>query len=400
MAALVKKKGSPARKGPRGLPSFADDSASSKGVSRGDSSGTRGSSSSGNTSGVGGGGGGGGGASGSRGSSTGGVGAGNGSNAPGNGGGGQRGPGGPSGPNSAASGTRGIGGPSSPMGGQGSSFSSPQAAAYNNRAVTTGRGTGMRGPLGPSGEPTRPGQGYTSAAPPGMVGTPRGYVNREALNRVDTAMKPAQAIGEQLPYFTPGVGPLLGATMRVAAPVVGAVAAPIARGLSGVFGPAARSVAEAERVAEAMKAVQAYNAAAVSAGAKPMYTESQIGRIMSRGDTLATARARAAAQPGAIQRGIERIDRGIDATTSGMGVGTGDLARAKASGAIAGYGTTLNEGYKSYQDRTGNSRRTAPESNGKTDREGGKTDREGGKPDFGGYRRGGAVRPRRTFKNK
>jgi hypothetical protein len=43
MAALVKKKGSPARKGPRGLPSFADDSASSKGVSRGDTYGTKGS---------------------------------------------------------------------------------------------------------------------------------------------------------------------------------------------------------------------------------------------------------------------------------------------------------------------------------------------------------------------
>ena len=43
MAALVKRKGSPARKGPRGLPSFADDSASSKGVSRGDKSGTKGS---------------------------------------------------------------------------------------------------------------------------------------------------------------------------------------------------------------------------------------------------------------------------------------------------------------------------------------------------------------------
>ena len=43
MAALVKKKGSPARKGPRGLPSFADDSASSRGVSRGDTYGTKGS---------------------------------------------------------------------------------------------------------------------------------------------------------------------------------------------------------------------------------------------------------------------------------------------------------------------------------------------------------------------
>ncbi len=43
MAALEKRKGSPARRGPKGLPSFADDSASSKGVSRGDSSGTKGS---------------------------------------------------------------------------------------------------------------------------------------------------------------------------------------------------------------------------------------------------------------------------------------------------------------------------------------------------------------------
>jgi hypothetical protein len=70
---------------------MADDSASSKGVSRGDTSGTKSSAGTGNTSGVGGGGGGGGGSTGSRGSSTGGVGAGNGSNAPGNKGGGGQG---------------------------------------------------------------------------------------------------------------------------------------------------------------------------------------------------------------------------------------------------------------------------------------------------------------------
>ena len=68
-------------RGPKGIPSFADDSASSNGVSRGGNGAYGGG---GNTSGVGGGGGGGGGSSGSRGSSSGSVGSGNGSNAGGN----------------------------------------------------------------------------------------------------------------------------------------------------------------------------------------------------------------------------------------------------------------------------------------------------------------------------
>jgi hypothetical protein len=104
MAALEKRKGSPARRGPKGLPSFADDSASSKGVSRGDSSGTKGSGSTKTSSG-----------SVSKGGSY----------------------------NSGTSGSRGGGastqspgmgrnegrvGPSSPMGGQGRSFSTPKAA--------------------------------------------------------------------------------------------------------------------------------------------------------------------------------------------------------------------------------------------------------------------------------
>ena len=121
MAALVKRKGSPARKGPRGLPSFADDSASSKGVSRGDSSGTKG--------------------SGSTKTATGSVSKSTESRSSPSGAG--RGQGGQGGYNSGASGSRyggastqkpGMGrnagrvGPQSPMAGQGASFATNKAA--------------------------------------------------------------------------------------------------------------------------------------------------------------------------------------------------------------------------------------------------------------------------------
>lgn len=124
MAALEKRKGSPARRGPKGLPSFADDSASSKGVSRGDSFGTKGSGSTKTSSG-----------SVSKGGSY----------------------------NSGTSGSKGGGastqspgmgrnegrvGPSSPMGGQGASFATPKAA----RDDTLRRAYGIedqRGRMGP-----------------------------------------------------------------------------------------------------------------------------------------------------------------------------------------------------------------------------------------------------------
>lgn len=122
MKALVQRKGSPARKGPKGIPSFADDSASSKGVSRGDSYGTKG--------------------SGSTKTSTGSVSKSSSSSSSGSSGykGGQ---GGQGGYNSGTSGSRfggastqapGMGrnsgrvGPVSPMSGQGASFATPKAA--------------------------------------------------------------------------------------------------------------------------------------------------------------------------------------------------------------------------------------------------------------------------------
>ena len=133
---------------------MADDSASSKGVSRGDTSGTKGSggtSKSGNSSGVGGGGGGGGGSTGSRGSSTGGVGAGNGSNAAGNKGGGGQG-----GQNS------GVGRDSSRGLGQGAGGS----------AIGRGNTSGVGGPGGGGG---MGGQNVRNGSSTSPVGPKSGY---------------------------------------------------------------------------------------------------------------------------------------------------------------------------------------------------------------------------------
>ena len=83
-----------------------------------------------------------------------------------------------------------------------------------------------------------------------MVGTPRGYVDKAARDKVDANMQPVAEIGKKLMYLTPGLGAgrLAGAAMkagstfaRESAPVVaeavktwvpaGAVAGAIAGGL-------------------------------------------------------------------------------------------------------------------------------------------------------------------------
>ena len=147
MAALVKKKGSPARKGPKGLPSFADDSASSRGVSRGDTYGTKG--------------------SGSTKTATGSVSKSSESRSSPSGAGPGRGQGGQGGYNSGVSGSRyggvstqkpGMGrnagrvGPQSPMAGQGASFATPKAA----RDDTLRRAYGIEDQRGIQNMPQRP----------------------------------------------------------------------------------------------------------------------------------------------------------------------------------------------------------------------------------------------------
>jgi len=112
MAALEKRKGSPARRGPKGLPSFADDSASSKGVSRGDKSGTKG--------------------SGSTKTATGSVSKGGSYNS---GTSGSKG-GGASTQSPGMGRNEGRVGPSSPMGGQGASFKTPEKAKKANESYT------------------------------------------------------------------------------------------------------------------------------------------------------------------------------------------------------------------------------------------------------------------------
>lgn len=352
MAALSKRNGGGPARGPKGIPSFVETSGtkSAKSISSSYKGGGGGwdsskGSRSGNKSGVGGGGGGGGGATGSRGSSTGKVGARSGSEAPGN-----------------------KGGSRSPMGGQGSSFSSPKAASDYNRKAVSGNAN--------------------SGAPRGMMGTPRGYVNAAQAAAVDKAMAPVAAVGQQLPYFAPGVGPILGRAAGVVASAVPKVAGAI-RGTV-----AARPAAATEKSIEAMNWAKRPNT-------KPMYTPQQTEKMVERLNTLDLARKRAAAQPGRLQRGVEAIDRGIDRVTDRMGLGTGDMARVKASGAIGGYGEGLRQGYDRY---TGSSKPTETPKMSSQRTALGKGNRRdtnnvaGGKTNKGDYHGGGVAR--KTFKNK
>lgn len=345
MKALEARKGSPARRGPKGLPSFADDSASSKGVSRGDSYGTKG--------------------SGSTKTSTGSV-------------------------SNTSTGSRGAGSNYGAGSGRPSSSTGGGNKGGYNSGVSGSRfgGASTQRP-GMGGNAGQVQKGY--AGPAGTIGTPRGYVNAERAAAVDKAMAPVAAVGQQLPYFTPGVGPIVGRVAGLAAKAVPAV--------MGAFNTArtgAQSAAEAAKIAEAYKAVEAYQAAKAAAGVKPMYTPAQTTTIFNRNNTLAQQRARAAAQPNVVERGVAKIDRGIDKVTKAMDLGTGDVARAKASAIIGGYGETARQSYDRFGNAIGGQR-----SDGRNQRADGKGDREGvagGKTNKGGYSHGGPVK--RTFKNK
>ena len=204
-------------RGPRGVPSFADDSASSKGVSRGDSSGTKGSGStktsngsvsksssssskstgSGNKSGVGGGGGGGGGATGSRGSSTGSVGG--------------AGIGGGRSPQSSGSGNKsgvggGGGGGGGATGSRGSSIGlgTSGAGVGSKGSVSGGYNSGVSGSRfgGASTQKPGSGQGPARASEPGSKGVSGAALsavsgnlaaNREQASRRVTGAPPGSA---------------------------------------------------------------------------------------------------------------------------------------------------------------------------------------------------------------
>jgi hypothetical protein len=428
MAALNRfRKGKPVRKGPKGLPSFADDSASSQGVSRGDKSqNTTGSGSTktssgsiskgGNYSSQ---------NSGSRNggastqSSSGMRGAGSnygaGSARPGNGtgsdagnktSGGMRGAGSNYGAGSGRPGTKsggynsgqagskgggastqrpGMGGnagvvrsgPQSPMAGQGTSFSSPEAAQYYNGKAKTGK----RGPLGLDGTPTMQRQRYSTAAPPGMVGTPRGYVPRADLQNVDAAMQPIAAVGKELPYFTPGFGPLLGRAVGLASEAIPALARTAAPYVSRALSAAERSLSAAD-LAKSEQAIASYRQAAAAAGRKP--GEMAVS-MRSLPVTMAQRKAWVKG-PSMAERAHNKLNSAIDKTTTFMGHGTGEKARAKAVSELSAYNGLAQGGVeggmaigKAYTDSRDNPARQAKSSGA-------------------GYKAGGLVR--RTFKDK
>ena len=198
MAALVKRKGSPARKGPKGLPSFADDSASSTGVSRGDKSGTKGSGSTKT-------------ASGSVSNSSGGYnsgtsgsrGGGASTQSPGAGGNsGRVGGGGQGGYNSGVSGSRyggastqkpGMGrnegqvGPRSPMGGQGSSCKTPEDASRYNK----GPAIGVEDQRGLQNMPQRPYIDKNKVVNPNVPEPDYDKMNRDYLGRLEARSRAA-----------------------------------------------------------------------------------------------------------------------------------------------------------------------------------------------------------------
>lgn len=306
-------------------------------------------------------------------------------------------PSGPSGPNSSSSGTHstrssGSSGSSRGSGGQNSGVGRDSSRGLGQGAggSAIGRGSNDRsgGPKSPmSGQGTSyPSQSVRTSAPNGMVGTPRGYVNREAMERVDEAMAPVAAVGQQLPYFTPGVGPLVG---RVATGIAGAIA-PAVRAAAPYVSSAlgrAPAVMSAEQAARIKSATDAYQKAAAAAGRKPGELAVDYNRIRNM-ESLAAARGRQTPITG--EKVYNKVQDAIDATTSRLGLGVGETARAKAvSGLSAGHGVA--QGTLEAGDRIGNSirdRQNAAE----------RAERERGKTDFGGYRKGGPVR--RTFKDK
>lgn len=76
--------------------------------------------------------------------------------------------------------------------------------------------------------------------PKGKVGTPRGYVNKEARDKVDEAMEPVATVGKAIITMTPGLGAARGAKAAyTAAKLSGAVdalgASSIGAGIAGAY---------------------------------------------------------------------------------------------------------------------------------------------------------------------
>lgn len=357
MKALVKRKGTPARRGPKGIPSFADDSSSSKGVSRGDNSGTKGSGSTKT-------------ANGSVSNSSGGYNSGTSGSR--GGGASTQAPG--AGGNSGRVGGGGSGsGARSPMSGQGASFSSPQAASSYNRARTFGNAN--------------------SAAPNGMIGTPRGYVNAADAARIDRAMAPAAAVGKEL--LISGVaglagGPLLGRVAAEVGPTIMKAASPyVSRAATTTAQALEKKVAEltAQRLAAGQR-VGTPGEMAVSMRSLPVTMEQRIAQV--RG-------------PSTLEKMDNALQNGIDRVTNAMGYGTGPTARAKAVSAYhagAGAGMGAIEAGRTIGGAIRDARLNGSNSSIKGDLESSASRTAGGKTNRGGYRAGGAVKPRKTFKNK
>lgn len=136
------------------------------------------------------------------------------------------------------------------------------------------------------------------------------------------------------------------------------------------------------------------------------------GKIAYRIPERTLAQTRAAANVPLSQRVLDKVDDTIDYATSRVGLGTGPVARAHASGAI-GAGTEAgmavnrpNFGFDS--GRTPTKAETAPKPAGQRDNgvASGKTDRgrlstnasQKGKSDFGGYRGGGLAKSKRSYR--
>jgi hypothetical protein len=154
-----------------------------------------------------------------------------------------------------------------------------------------------------------------------------------------------------------------------------------------MFGPAARSAAQSQKVADALKAVEAYQKAAAAAGQKP----GSMAVSMRSLPVKMEQRQAWTRGPSTLEKAHNKVEGAIDSVTDRLGYGVGESARAKAvSGLSFGHGV----GRTAYEAADYTDRRS------RADAAAEKAERDKGKTDRGGYRAGGLVKPRKTFKKK
>lgn len=222
-----------------------------------------------------------------------------------------------------------------PTGPQGQARTSPAGSGGGKAGSVSRTSSGARGPTGPGGQartsPAGGKAGATSRSVGGnkggdMVGTPRGYVSKSAMQRVDREMTPILNRATSVLSVLPAART---ANVLNKARVAGQAA------VGKLFGAGKRMAAAEKRVADLEKMGPQLNRLKQSEAIR-LGKPSNPGKIPAVAPQKPLRQLAAASQPLRGRTAWQKTNRAIDDVTESFGFGKGRMARAKAASAAAG----------------------------------------------------------------